>query len=451
MKVLTSNGFQTFEGVKCTKNKELWLVTTDEVALKCTHDHLLERHDSKFRSVANLSVGDRLSNGQVIKSVIKTGDHEDVYDLINVDNGHHYLTNNITSHNCIILDEFAFVEHADIFWTSTYPVISSAETSQVIIISTPNGNNLFQKKYQESIDGTNAFVNYIAKWDRHPNRDEKWKETTIKNIGLRQFNQEYECEFFGSAGTLIEGPFLKSLTWDQPIRETATVEIYENPIPGQIYIVTVDVAEGMGQDASVINVTRINRKIYVQVAILRDIDVRPHLLPRYVIDIATRYNEAEVLVEINSIGDGVAESLWRDYEYENMLLTNKGTVSRRPGYKCGLRMTTKTKRIGTTTLKILIESGIYIIKSHRTLTELNSFVMKTNGTYSAEPGAHDDTVMTLVSFAWLSQQEYFKDLTEIDNNVELYNKYKSQLEEDLVPFGFFSDGTEDEIDLPLLF
>lgn len=97
------------------------------------------------------------------------------------------------SFNVVYLDEFAFVENADTFYTSTYPVISSGSNTKVLITSTPNGMNLFYKLWEDARMGRNDFVPVKVHWSENPKRDNKWKETTLKNIGKRQFQQEYEC------------------------------------------------------------------------------------------------------------------------------------------------------------------------------------------------------------------------------------------------------------------
>ena len=347
------------------------------------------------------------------------------------------------SFNCIILDEFAFVDNDETFWTSTYPVISASSQSQVIIISTPNGRNLFRKIYNKSITKENDFVSMQVTWDEHPDRDDEWKRQTIENIGQRNFLQEYECEFRGSGGTLINGDKLTELDSSEPITETTNTVIFEHPLPMVNYVVTVDVGEGNGGDNSVIEVTKVLSGKYTQVATFASNIIKVHNLPLYVIDIATKYNTAMVLVENNSIGILVSDYLWRKYEYENMILVKNGKVSRRTGYETGLRMTAKVKSKGCSTLKDIIEGGIYTINNHQTLVELESFVMKDNGTYSAQGNLKDDRVMVLVLFAWLTSTRYFVDELGVDNLDLLEDYSRKEIDDNLTPFIYCDDSVVD--------
>lgn len=348
------------------------------------------------------------------------------------------------SFNVVYLDEFAFVENADTFYTSTYPVISSGENTKVLITSTPNGMNLFYKLWEDARMKRNDFVPIQVHWSENPKRGQKWKETTLKNIGKKQFAQEYECAFHGSSGTLIAGEKLAELVWQEPIIETDTTKVYERPEVGHSYLVTVDVSEGVGGDFSVINVSDITTQPYKQVMVFRSNEISPMVLPEYVERIAKEYNEGFVLVETNSIGAQVSNILWNDYEYENMIVTatknQENFVSGGFGAtsEIGLRITKKSKRIGCTNIKALIENDIYIVNDFTTISELQTFVSK-GTSYEAEEGKYDDVVMTLVSLGWLSTQDYFRDLMDVDNRAAVLARQMEAVENDMTPIGIFDD------------
>ncbi len=355
------------------------------------------------------------------------------------------------SFNIVYLDEFAFVDNADEFFTSTYPVISSGKTTKVIITSTPNGMNLFYKLWTEANDKRNKFVPIKVHWTENPNRDEKWKEETIANIGQRKFDQEYGCSFFGSSGTLISGEKLACLTWETPLVETDTMCTYENPIEGHKYLTTVDVGEGVGSDYSVIHVTDITEIPYRQVVVFRDNRVSPMVLTEIVERISTKYNEAYILVETNSIGSQVGVFLHNEYEYENLIITSvkaqENVIS--GGFSgsatdYGLRTTKKSKRIGCTNLKTLIEEDILLIRDFETVSELQTFSSR-GKSYEAEDGKHDDIVMTLVLLGWISTQDYFIDLVNNDARAKTMENRMGQIEAELTPFGFIEDGDIDRI------
>lgn len=351
------------------------------------------------------------------------------------------------SFNCIYLDEFAFVDQADAFYTSTYPVISSGSDTKVIMTSTPNGMNLFYKIWTEAKLGRNRYVPIEVHWSDHPKRDEKWKEETLSNIGNKQFQQEYGCRFHGSSDTLIDGEVLVRLTWIPPEEETDQLVVYEQPKEGHTYVATVDVSEGAGSDFSVCMITDITEKPYQQVAMYRSNSTTPLVFPEIIESMARNYNEAFVLVETNSIGSQVATILYYEYEYENMITTiiknSDNQISSGFGgrVEMGVRTTKKSKHVGCSNIKTLIENDIYEIRDYNTIEELNTFSKK-GTSYEAEEGKTDDIAMTLVIFGWLSTQDYFDDLVDANIRSDVLNRQKNMIEEALTPMGYHNDITE---------
>jgi len=355
------------------------------------------------------------------------------------------------SMNVIFLDEFAHVDHQVEFWESTYPVISSGEESKVIITSTPNGMDLFYKIYNEAEQGTNDFHPIKVHWSEHPKRDEKWKETTLKNIGEEQFRQEFDVEFMGSSGTLITGAILKTLVNKTPEFMSDGLKIYKDKVGNHSYVLVADVSRGKGLDYSAFHVIDVTEMPYEQVATYRNNMVTPLDYSTVIHTISRRYNGAAILVEINDIGAQVADSLHFDYENESILYTeNAGArgkqVSTGFGKDAsrdrGVRTTKTVKAIGCSILKLLIEQRKLIIHDHETIKELATFSKK-NASYEAEPGNHDDLVMGLVLFAWLSDQKYFKEMTDIETLKELRDLTDEQIESSLMPLGFMDTGHDD--------
>lgn len=347
--------------------------------------------------------------------------------------------------NMILIDEMAFIRNFDEFYTSTYPVISAGKTSKIIIVSTPLGLNSYYRFWMDAINGRSEYVPLDVKWNEHPDRDEVWKEKQIRNTSQDQFDQEFNCAFLGSSDTLISGSKLKQLVWQEPIRNTKNYKVYKNPEENRTYIVTVDVAEGLQQDSSVVNVIDITETPYQQIAVYKNNEIAPQNLADVSYKIAKNYNEAYILVESNSLGHETVTCLFEDYEYENLLKTKaKGginTIDMDDGdieYKLGIKTTAKTKRIGCSNLKRLLEENILIINDSDTIQEIQNFV-KVNNTYKADEGYNDDIVMTLVLFAWLSVQTYFKDLTNIDTTKLLNKNFLSVHDE--IPL-FITDGSE---------
>lgn len=344
------------------------------------------------------------------------------------------------SMNIVYLDEMAFIQNDIEFFTSTYPVITSGKTTKVIITSTPNGMNLFYKIWQDAINGNNSFVPNKFLWYEHPMRDEAWKQETLRNISELQFKQEFECEFQGSMNTLISGTALQRLAHQPKLNEDKWLSVYESPQEGHNYIASVDVSEGLGGDYSICTIIDITEQPYKQVLVYRNNTIAPIPFTETVYDIVTKYNRAFTIVENNSVGKIVADSLYYDYEYEELLFSKGDDGGTRVGgNSVGLRQTTRTKSVGCSTLKSLIEQNVLIIQDFDTISELATFVKRGNS-YAAENGHNDDIVMTLVNFGWLTSQNYFEELTDINIRAKIRENRNMNEESTHLLFGFLDDG-----------
>jgi len=357
------------------------------------------------------------------------------------------------TYNLIFLDEFAFVPHnmAVEFFTSTYPVISSGQTSKVIIVSTPNGLNLFYKMWTDAIEKRSTYKTLEVHWSQVPGRDIQWKEETIRNTSEEQFRQEFETEFIGSSATLISGTKLRSLAFHDPLYTLDDLAVFDEPKPGRIYIATVDCSEGVEQDYSTINVIDATEAPYRQVARYRSNKIPLLFLPTVIYSVAKKYNEAFVLIETNNIGQQVVDILHYDLEYENIYKLEHHHIkgqSISSGFKravsFGVRTTKSVKKIGCANLKTLIENNKLLINDFETIAELNTFV-RIRDTYSAEEGHNDDIVMGLVIFAWLTAQSYFKDSTNIDIRKLMLEENNMLIDESMTPFGFVDNGLQEEM------
>jgi hypothetical protein len=354
--------------------------------------------------------------------------------------------------NLVYLDEFAFVPHTvqEEFFASVYPTISSGKSSRVLITSTPNGMNLFYKIWDDAEKNKNDYVTMSVNWWDVPGRDEKWKEQTIRNTSERQFAVEFECEFLGSSNTLIDANKLRMLTFDNPIRYNDTLKVFEDPKPNHIYTITVDTSRGVGNDYSAFIVLDVTQVPYKIVATFRNNVIAPMLYPKIIDSAGKMYNNAAVMVEINDIGGQIADILHNEYEYEGLIKAVwKGRAGQIVGggfgggdSQLGVRTTSSLKRIGCSNLKTIIENDKLFISDFDVLSELTTFVANKRGTnYEAEDGMTDDLAMCLVLFAWLTGQDYFKQLTDIDIRKNLYAQNEQAIEDELTPFGFIDIGS----------
>jgi len=357
------------------------------------------------------------------------------------------------SFNILFLDEFAFVPNhvAEQFFASVYPTITSGKSTKVIIISTPNGMNHFYKMWEDARRGKNDYVTNEVHWSQVPGRDAKWKEETIKNTSPRQFAQEFECDFLGSADTLINPSKLQAIPFHDPIQSNAGLDVYERVQKDHEYIVTVDVARGIGGDYSAFIVFDITTVPYKIVAKYRNNEIKPVLFPSVIFQVCKEYNNPYVLVEVNDIGDSIAATLNYDLEYPNVLMcAMRGRAGQIVGQgfsgnktQLGVKMSVTVKKIGCANLKAIIEEDKLIFSDFQIFQELTTFVQKKQA-WEADEGYHDDLVMCMVLFAWLVMQEYFKEMTDQDIRRRIYEEQRNQIEQDMAPFGFIDDGLGDD-------
>ncbi len=461
-KVLTRNGFKSFRGISKTKNKStIKLILESGSELVCTEDHLISTYHG-FMEAGLISIGSPivLDGGVSNLKEKQIGKFCDVYDLLDVEDTNAFYANGIEVHNCILLDEFAYVPQnvAEEFFSSVYPTITSGKTTKVIITSTPNGLNMFYKIWvnankQPNEEGKNEYCPMEVHWSDVPGRDEKWKKQTIANTSEEQFNTEFNCEFLGSLHTLVEPNKIKCLAYRSPIFHNAEgLRIYQKPIPDHKYVLVADTARGQGKDYHAFTVMNVTTFPYSVVATFRNNQLAPMLYPNAIYPVARQYNKAYVLVEINDLGQQVAEILHKELEYDNMVyvqmmgrkgqIVNGGFGGTVGQTQMGVNTSVTVKRIGCSVLKNLIEDSKLIIEDYSIVDELCSFVAR-GESFEAEDGHHDDLVMTLVLFAWLTTHDYFKDITGSDIRKDLYEEKIKVLEEEMTPFGFIDTGIEE--------
>ena len=356
------------------------------------------------------------------------------------------------SYNMIFLDEFAFVPHniAEDFFSSVYPTISSGKSTKVVIISTPNGMNLFYKLWSDAENQINSYVPIEVHWSEIPGRDEKWKTETIANTSAEQFSREFECNFLGSTNTLIHPTKIRTMAYRNPIKSNVGLDVYENPIEGNTYFLVADVARGLSNDYSAFIVFDVTTVPYKISAKYRNNEIKPMLFPNIISEIAKAYNTAHVLVEVNDIGEQVAHALQFDLEYGNLIMAAmRGRAGQILGggfsggkAQLGVRTSKAVKSTGCSNIKQIIETDKLIIQDYDLITEWSTFVQR-GQSYEAEEGHTDDLAMCCVIFGWAVQQQYFKELTNDDIRARLFLEQQSQIEQDMAPFGFIDDGVTD--------
>jgi hypothetical protein len=366
--------------------------------------------------------------------------------------------------NWLYIDEAAIIPNnvAEEFFTSTYPTIMAGETTKVLLSSTPLGYNHFWKFWNDSEQGINDFVNLFIPYTEIPGRDERWAAEQRGVLGDVKFAQEVLCSFLGSSYTLLDADTLSRMSPKQPIYSKDGLDVLEEPIraikdeagkivqQGHVYALVVDTSRGVEGDYSAFVVVDISANPYTVVAKFRDNKIAPMLYPTVIHTVAKNYNNAWTLVEINDNGQQIADILHHELEYEQILYVNRGkngqVVSGGFGGGSsgnGVRTDKKIKRVGCSQLKTLIETKRMMVYDRDIISEFSTFI-ESKGSYAADEGYHDDLVMPLVLFGWLTTNPYFKELTDVNLRETIFETQINRIEEELTPFGFIEDGREDQ-------
>jgi len=341
--------------------------------------------------------------------------------------------------NLLFLDEFAFVERANEFYTSTYPVISAGKDTKVIITSTANGiGNTFHKIWEGAVQKVNEFVPFTVNWYDVPGRDEDWKKQTIANTSQLQFDQEFGNTFFGTGDTLINAETLLSFRALNPQEtlEGGDLLIYDRPNKEHEYLMMVDVSKGRGQDYSTFNVIDISTRPFKQVAVYRNNTISPILFPNIIYKYANLYNDAYVVIESNDQGGLVCQGLYQDLEYENIHMESAIKADR-----IGIEMNRKVKRLGCSAIKDILENTKLDIIDENTILEISTFVSK-GQSYEASDGNHDDLMMNLVLFGYFVSSQFFADMTDINLKEMMFARKMKEIDDDVPPVGFIDDGLD---------
>lgn len=347
------------------------------------------------------------------------------------------------TYSLLMLDEYAFVPQqvAENFMRSVYPTITSGRDSKVIVVSTPSGLNHYYKLWMDAKDGKNDYYPFEIHWSDVPGRDENWRNTQIKNIGQKAFDQEFNTDFLGSSETLISGSKLANIVTTSAIKTLNDLDVFIDPKDEHVYVTIVDTARGVEKDYSAFVVIDVTNLPYKVVAKYRSNEIKPEMYSYVIKDVASKYNTSYLLCEVNDIGNQIARDLVED-GYPNMLFcSTKSRLGQFIGqnfsgkYELGVKMQKNIKKLGALNLKTLIEEDKLEVNDYDIFAELTTFIQK-GPSFEAEAGKNDDLVVCLLLFAWLTTNQYFKDITNIDLRQKLLSEKKEKVEEEILPFGF---------------
>ena len=367
--------------------------------------------------------------------------------------------------NLLYIDEAAIIPNtiADQFFTAVYPVISAGQTTKILITSTPLGYNHFWKFWNDAVNKVNDFVPMFIPYNRIPGRDEAWALEQRRQLGELKYNQEVLCKFLGSSLTLIDSSTIEYMSTCPTVYSKDGLDLYEYPIKAErddeeklvrkphSYVIIADTAKGVGGDYSAFVIIDITEVPYKLVGKYRDNKIAPMLYPTIIHKVARDFNDAYVLIETNS-SEQVAHILHNELEYGNIVFVNRSTKSGQVvsggfgGGKTQLGVNTdkRVKRIGCFTFKSLLEEKKLLVFDADVISEISTFI-QVRDSYQADEGYHDDLVMPLVLFSWLTTNPYFREMSDVNIREAMYQERIKQIEEEVVPFGFIMSGNEEEL------
>ncbi len=440
-KILTDTGWSEFDGLIKYNNRETIQININNINVNSTKEHLFYISKAKTKMAKDF---DYVNNK-----------YQDVYDVINVNKNNRFFVNNkILTHNCLICDEFAFLKPniEEEFLNSVFPVISSSKTSQIIIVSTPHGNNneyyrIWNKALMDiQMDSEDAIWTPIRiDWFDVPGRDEKWKKEQLAtfNGSEKRFQQEYGCGFAGSVDTLVKSeriaelknkfsdenfkikPYFIQLHKDFP---KTTIHMYKPPQPNRAYIVGADPSTGSDNDYQGMTVWDITNGLCPElVASFYENDVPPRLFAYIIAKTATLYNRAYVAMENNGNSFATLESLTGIFEYDNIC-----HIGGNPKTSIAISSNANRKLDACLNFKDICENKYKDIKIYdgRLINEMEQYERRNKPGRAPEFGnfhGHDDLMASAIWALYILKSEFVEQYYDVKKyvNDKLGNTYPS--------------------------
>jgi hypothetical protein len=369
----------------------------------------------------------------------------------------------------LFLDEFAHIPTniKKPFYENVYPTLSSSKISRVIITSTPNGYDLFHDLYQGSVDGANEYTALRVDWWEVPGRDEAWRAREIANLGSEEaFNQQYGCQFLNASSLLLTSEQILRLEKNQQefsfreidplddlcidyssLKWAEDFDIEEVEDPKNFFVLSIDLAEGIGRDFTVVNIFKVvaiaesdmdmmNSPGSIteffglkQVGLFRsnihNLEDFSKILYTLCVKVFDQEN-LRLVIEYNTYGSELIKNLTTLFPASNDF--DEETIVRyhhRVGTKVknqGIRINKDNKILFCEKMKKCVGGGQLILTEPRTIEEAKAFSRNPNGTYSAQSG-NDDCMMTCVTAASIFDTLDFTETVEelfdhLDQNIQ---------------------------------
>jgi very-short-patch-repair endonuclease len=431
--VLTDTGWSSFCGVKKTiaNQPSLKFETKDGRSITTTKDHLIFYTADLCKKACEYAVGDSFytENGSDAVTSINETDEQEFYDIIETET-HTFFANGIKVHNCLAIDEAAFIEShlLEEFWASVIPSVSSGLSSKILMVSTPNGvGNKFYEIYTEAEKKANGWVAERVDWWDVPGRDEAWKKTMISALGSEEkFHQEFGNSFLDNNVSVIGAALIEKLKREKkpPVwtSEGGEYTVFAFPDPTHHYVIGVDVGEGIGRAASVAQVLDITDLQNIeQVAVYSSSIIEPYHFANKLNVIGNSWGVAPMLIERNNCGAQVIDALYHKHQYEKLISYSKISESEKYNKtrNIGVLSHTNIRFDGVQNLRYWVNHLQAVrINDSGTISELETFVRHPNGIFRKKTDVFfDDRVMSLTWALFILEpeicQQYFE-ITEFD-------------------------------------
>jgi hypothetical protein len=334
--------------------------------------------------------------------------------------------------NAICLDEAAFIEShlLEEFWASVIPAISSGKRSKILMVSTPNGvGNKFYEIFSGAESGKlKEWKSERIDWWEVPGRDENWKQTMIEILGSEEkFLQEFNNTFLDTASCAVGAAVIerfkqekKPAIWSS---EDGEYHVFEAPSKDKLYVIGVDVGEGIGRAASVAQILDVTDLQEIkQVAVYGSSTIEPYHFANKLNVIGHSWGLAPMLIERNNCGAQVIDALYHQHRYEKIVSYNK--ISEMDKYNrtrnLGVLSHTNIKFDGVQNMRYWV-NHLQVVKVNdpQTITEFETFVRQPNGIYKKRnDNFYDDRIMSLVWALFILEteicQQYFT-IAQFDN------------------------------------
>lgn len=331
--------------------------------------------------------------------------------------------------NLLFVDEADWIEPhlLNEFWASVYPIISSSMKSKIIMASTPRDTaGLFYKLYNGSVKKENEWQSLKILWNEVPGRTEKWKQQTIASLSdISMWRREFECEFDEVGESALDQELFDSMKKYtlEPLflLDDGHYALWEKPNEDRIYVAGVDISEGIGKDASVIQILDITEPRRIkQVACYHNNKIPPTEFTPKLREVLQHWGDPLAMIERNNCGAQVVDNLKREYNYDSIVNWGVDKIKNRTNSVLGIINHQNTKYHAIQNQRYLINSERRVqINDINTVLELNDFIRGKHGRWEAKSGSHDDRVMSLIWALMILHEElapvYF-DIIEKDHN-----------------------------------